>query len=50
MSMSPLAYYAAIGIAISVAVAVIAWIVGAIAAMPALPPDRRKEPRCRRND
>lgn len=40
MSMSPLAYYAAIGIAISVALVVV-WIVRAIALMPAQPPVER---------
>lgn len=40
-SMSPLAYYAAIGIAISVALAVVVWIVRAIALMPAQPPLER---------
>lgn len=48
MTMSPLAYYTAIGIAILVALAVVVWVVRAIAVMPALPPDvhdpRRKEP------
>lgn len=54
MTMSPLAYYAAIGLAIAVALAVFLWVVRAIAVMPALPPDvhhaHRKEPRCRQSD
>lgn len=41
MSMSPLAYYAAIGIAISVALVVVVWVVRTIALMPAQPPIER---------
>lgn len=42
MTMSPLAYYAATGVALSVALAVLVWLVWAVAAMPVLPPVARE--------
>lgn len=41
--MSPLVYFALLGIAISVAIAVVVWVVKTIAVMPAQPPIARRK-------